>query len=172
MQSPIPPPTRRSIRLRHYDYCQSGYYFLTLCTDQRRNLFGGVVDGVIRLSPMGELAATCWQALPKHFADMHIDAFVVMPNHLHGIVQLVSEVHGSRVECFATPRRGSLATLVRSYTSAVTRQARLHAGDNSLMIWHRNYWERVIRDEAELLDTRRYIENNPRQWQLDRLYRS
>ena len=171
MQERIPTPSRRSIRLRHFDYRQAGYYFLTLCTDQRRNLFGYVFDDSVRLSALGELAAMQWLALPEHFAYASLDAFVVMPNHVHGIVQLLTELREvDRTERFGAPCRGSIATLVRSYKAAVTRQARLHATDSRQVVWQRNYWERVIRDEAELLETRRYIENNPQQWMLDRLY--
>ena len=79
-------PQRRSIRMRGYDYAQQGAYYLTICTDDRRHWFGRIVDGVIHRSPIGELAQQCWDAIPEHMPHVDIGEFVVMPNHVHGIV--------------------------------------------------------------------------------------
>jgi REP element-mobilizing transposase RayT len=77
---------RRSIRLKGYDYTQPGAYYITLCTKARQCLFGDVVKGEMRLNALGDLAFTCWQAIPNHFPHVELDAFVIMPNHLHGIL--------------------------------------------------------------------------------------
>src|SRR3990170_3926102 len=86
--------SRRSIRLRGYDYTQVGAYFVTLCTWQRECLFGEVVEGVMRLSPTGRIIEVEWQRLGYHFPHIRLDAFVVMPNHLHGII-IVNDLVGA-----------------------------------------------------------------------------
>ena len=90
---------RRSIRLKGYDYTQPGAYYVTLCTKARQCLFGDVIKGEMRLNSLGHIAFTCWQAIPEHFPHVELDAFVVMPNHLHGILvisdTLVGATHAS-----------------------------------------------------------------------------
>lgn len=80
---------RRTIRLQGYDYASSGAYFITICTHQRECLFGEIVDGEMRLNALGQMVHACWQRLPFHFPNLTLDAFVVMPNHVHGILALV-----------------------------------------------------------------------------------
>ena len=77
---------RRSIRLKHYDYSQPGAYFVTICTHARACVFGDVVDGTMVLNDAGKMAAQCWRAIPEHFPHVALDVFVVMPNHVHGIL--------------------------------------------------------------------------------------
>ena len=79
---------RRSIRLRNYDYSQAGAYFMTLCTQKRECLFGAVVGDSMRLNETGCMVQNIWDALPDHFAGVILDAFVVMPNHIHGVIIL------------------------------------------------------------------------------------
>jgi REP element-mobilizing transposase RayT len=79
---------RRSIRLRGYDYAQAGAYFITICSRDRLCLFADIVDNAIDLTPFGEIVTVCWEAIPQHFETAELDAFVIMPNHLHGIVVL------------------------------------------------------------------------------------
>jgi putative transposase len=81
---------RRSIRLKGYDYSAAGMYFITLCTYQRECRFGEIVDGVMRLNPLGQIVQTHWMRLPKHHPNLRLDAFIVMPNHFHGILVLTS----------------------------------------------------------------------------------
>ena len=80
---------RRSIRLRDYDYAQAGAYFVTICAQDRRCLFGEIVDGEMRLNAMGRIVAEQWDAIPRRFTNVALDAFVVMPNHIHGIFLIV-----------------------------------------------------------------------------------
>ncbi|HOG45735.1 MAG TPA: hypothetical protein PLJ35_08885 [Anaerolineae bacterium] len=82
---------RRSIRLSGYDYAQAGAYFITICTYQRECFLGQVHDGSLRLSPCGELVDECWRGLPLHFAHVELDAHVIMPNHIHGIILIIDD---------------------------------------------------------------------------------
>jgi REP-associated tyrosine transposase len=84
---------RRSIRLAEYDYAAPGAYFLTICSHARKCVFGSVVDGQMVLSSPGRIVAACWEAIPEHFRRMALDAFVVMPNHVHGILVITDRAH-------------------------------------------------------------------------------
>ena len=125
---------RRSIRLRGHDYAQAGAYFITICSRDRVCIFADVVEGAIVLTPIGEVAMSCWEAIPVHFPASDLDAFVVMPNHLHGIVVLgerrADEGTACRapttrsspvVERFGAPTARSIPTIVRSFKAAVTK---------------------------------------------------
>jgi REP element-mobilizing transposase RayT len=85
---------RQSIRIKGYDYSQAGAYFLTLCTYQRQCLFGEIVGGAMQLNPYGQVVEDCWQAIPEHFPRIALDVFVVMPNHIHGILLITDEGRG------------------------------------------------------------------------------
>ena len=85
---------RRSIRLKGYDYSQTGVYFVTICTYQRLSLFGEITDGEMILNEAGNVAKQCWLAIPEHFSNFELKEFVIMPNHVHGIIQInVGAIH-------------------------------------------------------------------------------
>lgn len=171
---------RRSIRLRHYDYRAPGSYFVTICTYQRLCLFGDVVNGKMRLNAFGEAVNDCWQAIPQHFSQVSGDAFVVMPNHVHGIVVISGGMVGEgrampcpdrddRIREFGKPIAGSLPTIVGSFKSAATKHINQIRGAKGSPVWQRNYYEHIIRDDAALANIRRYIRNNPAVWHEDQL---
>lgn len=145
------PPGRRSIRLQSHDYSLPGPYFITICTWKRRRLFGRVVDRRIELSQLGQVAHQRWLALPETLGGVAIDEFVVMPDHLHGIVWLP-----------AVGRRTLLSSVVRRFKQEVTQWSNSHLGVQH--IWHRNYHERIVRDRRALEAIRRYIIANPAKW--------
>ncbi len=171
---------RRSLRLKGYDYCQPGAYFVTICTRQRLCLFGEVVNGQVRLNAYGEIVRRCWENIPNHFAHVALDAFVVMPNHVHGILVIVCDPdempnnatphHGAvqrRTEQFGKPVPGSIPTVVRSFKSATTKLINELRGTPGCPVWQRNYYERVIRNERMLNQLREYIATNPLRWATD-----
>ncbi|CAI2540244.1 transposase [Serratia liquefaciens] len=142
-------PSRKSFRLRYYNYASAGIYFVTICTHKRQCLFGTINNSVMQMSTYGKVAEECWLQIPQHFNGAHLDSFVLMPNHLHALLHLRNE------------KAVSLGTIIRSFKSAVTRQ--LHQS-----VWQRSYWEGVIRSERELALTQEYIANNPAQWGTDK----
>ena len=163
---------RRSIRLQDYDYVQAGAYCVTICTQNRECTFGNIVSGKIALSAIGTIVEKCWREIPAHFPHVSLDAFVVMPNHIHGIL-LIAKGRGTAcraptLERFGKPVADSVPTIVRSLKSAVTKQINAVRRSQSVSIWQRNYYERVIRSEEELHRIRQYIVNNPLRWALDR----
>jgi putative transposase len=167
-------PQRRSIRLAGYDYTAPGSYFITICTARRADLFGKIVDGQMQASLFGEIAGREWLRLEERFPQLKLDAFVVMPNHLHGIIILIGdkpglEEPGAR-EGFGCPVPGSLPSLVRSYKSAVTLKINARRNLPGIPVWQRNYWEHAIRDEVDWSRIREYVVNNPLRWMEDSLY--
>jgi REP element-mobilizing transposase RayT len=179
-------PRRRSIRLKSYDYSQAGAYFVTICTQERVCLFGEVVDDAMSLNDAGEMVASLWEGLPERFSGIEIDAFVVMPNHLHGIVVLPDERAATRaaptidVSGVGAPLVGArshkniptLGTIIGAFKSIATvgyMRGVKSAGWPTFRrrLWQRNYYEHVIRDEAALDRLRHYIDENPLRWAFD-----
>ena len=162
---------RRSIRLKGYDYSLPGAYFVTICTFERQPLFGEVVNGNLQLNQLGRTAQVCWLALSNHFPYIGLDVSVVMPNHIHGVLW-IHDV-GARHAVPLPPKRfgksvaGSLATVVRSYKSAVTRRIGQMRHTLGVPVWQRNYYEHIIRNDLELDRIRVYIQDNPAKWQED-----
>lgn len=118
---------RRSIRIKGYDYTQTGVYFITIVTYHREPLFGEIVDSEMRLSPMGQIAEEHWRAIPNHFPNVELGMYVIMPNHVHGIIIITDgsrdtpwRVPTENIEKFGKPVSGSLATIIRQYKSSVT----------------------------------------------------
>jgi REP element-mobilizing transposase RayT len=170
---------RRSIRLKGYDYTQAGAYFVTICTKDRACLFGHVADGVMRLNQMGHIVRQCWLAIPDHVPHVLLDEFVVMPNHVHGIIVImpthdVGATHASPRPNHDTPtrprgpQRQSLGSIVGSFKSAVTKRINELRGTPGAPVWQRNYYEHIIRNDDDMARIRKYIVNNPLQWALDR----
>jgi REP element-mobilizing transposase RayT len=170
-------PTRRSIRLPGFDYSQSGAYFVTICTYRRQTIFGWVRKGAVELDALGAIAEEEWLRSVEIRAEIDLDEYVVMPNHLHGIVVIEKQVgleqsgvvgptgRSALRRCGPVPR--SLGAMVAGYKSAVTKRIHTETAELDLKIWQRNYCERVIRNERELNAIRRYIQQNPRRWGQD-----
>jgi putative transposase len=170
---------RRSIRLRSMDYSQPGAYFVTICSFQKQSIFGTVESGRVRLSPVGEIARACWVDIPNHFPGVKVDTFIVMPNHMHGILAIEQRArravplrNDERLEAFREPVPGSVPTMVRSYKSSVTKLVRDSVGDRAMQVWQSNYFERVLRNGEEFSNASRYILENPAMWHLDTNYPS
>jgi putative transposase len=162
---------RRSIRLKGYDYTQPGAYYITLCTKARQCLFGDVVKGEMRLNSLGYIAFTCWQAIPNHFSHVELDAFVIMPNHLHGILvirdTLVGATHASPLHNLCGPAPKSVGAIVGSYKSAVSKHINAICNTKGNSIWQRNYYEHINRNDESLHNIRQYILENPWRWAGD-----
>ncbi len=181
---------RRSIRLPGYDYTQPGAYFVTICTHERAHLFGHVVDGDMVLNAFGKIVWEEWFRSAEIRAEIELfpDEFVVMPNHIHGIVWIMETndhnvgAHGRAPVIGPTGRsplrippahpRGpaarSLGSFIAGFKSAVTKRINTLRGTPGARVWQRNYYERIIRNERALNAIRRYIAENPLRWHRDR----
>ncbi len=150
---------RRSVRLKSYDYSQAGLYFVTICVKQRVAVFGTVVDGNVHLSEKGEIAQQLWNGLPERFPRLEIDEFVIMPDHVHGILVIPFDINTPEI---AMP---TLGQIVRTYKAVSNRSIRLSGMPE--FEWQRSYNEHIIRlrNKNELDRIRQYIINNPVRWQ-------
>jgi REP element-mobilizing transposase RayT len=172
---------RRSIRLVHYDYTRNGAYFITICTHKKIHLFGEIAEGSsscpeVVLNVAGAIAERCWLQIPVHFPHVETDEYVIMPNHVHGII-IVSDGGTRRgkaclaptraIERFGKPIAGSIPTIIGSYKSAVTRAINEINSMSGVSIWQRNYYEHVIRNDNDLYEIRKYIRDNPAKWESD-----
>jgi putative transposase len=159
---------RHSIRLRDYDYTQPGAYFITVCAHERACLFGDIADGEMRLNEYGRVATECWNDLPKHYSHIELDAFVVMPNHVHGIIVLTDVVVGAGLRpAPTTPKHHGLPEIVRAFKSFSARRINEGRNTSGIPVWQRNYYEHVVRGESELNTIRHYIVNNSLRWADD-----
>ena len=171
--SPPPQRNRRSIRLRGYDYSQAGAYFVTICTHNRQCLFGEIMGGEMRLNDAGNIARQCWDDIPIHFPQVDLDEFVVMPNHIHGIVVISNNAGAKNFSPLPKTTRPcgiskTIGSIVRGFKIGVTKWMRNNTPIHD--VWQRNYWEHIVRNEPELDLIREYIHNNPAQWELDKLH--
>ena len=170
MDNPEPSGRRRSIRLQGFDYAQPGAYFLTICTFERRILFGRIRGDAVELSEIGRVVNAAWLGLSRRFAHVELGTHVIMPNHLHAILLLHRrEGRGaSRNEAFQKPVRGSLPTIVRSFKATASARIKESGIALSHPLWQRNYFERALRKGKEFTAATRYILENPARWQFDR----
>ena len=154
---------RRSIRLKGYDYSQAGLYFITICCQNRICLFGKTNDGEMILNDAGYAAKKYWYEIPMHYPHIRLHEFVIMPNHVHGIVGAEN----------IPPLRENippLGNIVRGYKIGVTKWFQKNKNYQiGTKIWQRNYWEHIIRNENEYRRITQYIINNPKKWEQDKL---
>ena len=166
---------RRSIRLPGFDYSRPGNYFVTILADRRRCLFGRVEENETVLTSIGETVKTCWIDIPQHFPDVEIESYVVMPNHLHAILVINPKFRDASpqprltltAESFGKPVSGSIPTIIRSFKAAVTKRVRESGSLISGTVWHRGYFERVLRNSREFVNAADYIVKNPLRWAFD-----
>ena len=182
---------RRSVRLQEYDYSLPGLYFVTICTHHRRCLFGKIISDAMRLNATGHMVAEQWCALPRRFEQIALDEFIVMPNHIHGIIKIIdTENDPLAIEQISQNRRGDpcgrpksrqsaknrvpLGNIVGAFKSLCVYRLKQRAKQNTPdrmtgRLWQRNYWEHVIRGDEDLMRVREYIQYNPMQWKWDSL---
>lgn len=174
---PVPSrlPNRQSIRLSSFDYTRQGAYFITICTDFRRHHFGEIQASVMELSEIGAVVQACWDDLPNHHSRVQLDAFQIMPNHVHAVLWLTeagtasaSMNHDGFTARPHGPAAGSVAAIVGSLKSAVSRRINQMRAVQRATVWQRNYFEHVIRDQESLLAIRHYVQTNPQRWELDK----
>jgi REP element-mobilizing transposase RayT len=180
-----------SIRLRGFDYSEAGSYFITMCTKNRACVFGEIVNGKMKLSEVGKIVEMCWTAIPKHFTFTKVGVFQIMPNHMHGIVEIKNiekpvgveyvqpqnkDRSGRGVQLNAptknrrsdiSPKSESLGVIIRTFKAAVTTEMRKRGQFKIERLWQRNYYDHIIRDDKNRFFVQQYIELNPLLWYLD-----
>jgi len=167
---------RRSIRLKKYDYRASAIYFITICTNHKDMIFGNIKNGKMSLNDFGIIAHREWIRTAKIRTYVELDAFIIMPNHVHGIIAIkrpnddkcrgmachAHVTHNALINRkFGKPVRQSLSAIIGSYKSSVTREINRFRNRPGQIVWQRNYFEHIIRNEKELFATRKYVLENP-----------
>jgi putative transposase len=165
-----------SLRLQNWDYRWSATYFVTFNTKDRVRYFGDITNGKMKLSQIGVIADILWYEIKNHAKNVELGAFVVMPDHIHGIISIenqpiketksTSENRSETIktkgqERFQNPGKNSLSTIIGSYKSAVTKHARRLGYEFQ---WQTSFHDKIIRDQKAYDDITRYIQNNPKQW--------
>lgn len=161
---------RKNIRLRNYDYSQSGYYFVTICTKNRVCYLGDIVNGEMHLNESGDIVDRCLKDLKYHFPNSDVDYYCIMPNHIHAIIIINTDVENAYAEnthaCSLRRDKQLLPVIVGSFKSAVSKL--IHRVDgNDVFKWQKSYYERIIRNEYELYEIRKYVQLNPTNWKSD-----
>lgn len=176
---------RKSIRLKDYDYSQPGGYFVTIVTQNKECVFGEIVNGNMILSSYGEIIDQCWNKTPNNFYNIELDSFQIMPNHIHGIIHIVDNIVGAKhsikklhkignnLQRNASPLQpngtntGSLGAIIQNFKSVTSRKINQIHKSPGQKLWQRSFYDHVIRNETELKNVRKYIEDNPLKWELD-----
>lgn len=174
---------RKSNRLQHYDYSQAGYYFVTICTQNRKCLFGEIVEGHMILNEAGKIIARWWDETKNKFPNIELDEFVIMPNHFHGIITIVGtdlRVCPNSTGQDTTDKRirqdehtgSSLQAIIQWFKTMTTNEyiQRVKSGlfpPFEKRLWQRSFYDHVIRDEQALHDVREYIQHDSLNWELD-----
>ncbi len=170
---------RRSIRLQGYDYSLEGLYFITICCDDREHRFGKIENEEMILNDAGKIANECWMEIPKHFPHAILHEHIVMPNHVHGIIELVNvgNVGAVGAENFPPLHQNafqkmiprSIGSIVKGFKIGVTKWFRNHTDIEK--VWQRNYYEHIIRNEQAYQTISDYILRNPAKWKEDKFFK-
>jgi REP element-mobilizing transposase RayT len=166
---------RKQIRLRDYDYSGAGGYFITICTCNRENLLGKILEQSIELNEFGKVAIQWWLELENRFPEIKLDYHVIMPNHIHGIIIMshgendVGAIHELPLPRGRVERRRMVIPKVIGYFKMNSaKHINLLRNATGDPLWQRNYYEHIVRNEVELSRVREYIQNNPLKWDMDR----
>jgi len=158
-------PERKQNRLHEYNYSQNGYYFITICTKDREECFGKIIDNKMVLNKHGKIIEQNWLEIANHFPFITLDQFVVMPNHVHGIL-VIENIARDRHACPLRPQYQKLSVVVGSFKSASSKQ--IHQTGFKHFTWQRSFYDHIIRNEIALQNIHEYINNNPLNWALEK----
>ena len=162
---------RKQNRWFGYDYSMPGQYYITICTQNRIPHFGEVIDGKMILNDLGEIVNECWFDLPNHYKHCQLDEFVIVPNHVHGIIEIINDEYfktavsvGNGLKPFPTIH--GLSEIVRGFKTFSSRK--INKSQNNYFQWQKSFHDRVIREGDDLESIRYYIQQNPVRWAKDK----
>ncbi len=167
-----------SARLPGFDYSKDGDYSVTICVKNRKCLFGNVENKEMILNDLGQMAVQSWLDIPKHFPDCSLDEFIVMPNHVHGIIIINKQNDAVETQNFASlqhdeiyknkfgPQSRNLSSIIRGYKAGLKKWSTMNNYEH--FSWQSRFYDHVIRDEESLFNIQNYIQTNPENWERDR----
>lgn len=170
-------PNRKNIRLRNYDYASNGLYFITICTQRHECFLGKITDGIMDCSPIGLTAELFWNEIPNHYPHIELGRYVIMPNHVHGIIRLLNAEKTSipnipelsNYNTFGKPIPESISSIIGQFKATLTRWC--NANHLSYFGWQPRFYDHVIRNKDEFYKIDNYIANNAANWDADKFYR-
>ena len=151
-------------RSKEWDYSNPWWYYVTINTKNHHSYFGRVIKGNMILNYKGGIAEKIWKNIPEHYGNVELDHHVIMPNHIHGII-IINEVETGHAPSLQR-RKNTLSNIVGSFKSAVTKT--LHERGIKDFAWQPRFYDRIIRNEKELYNIRKYIEENPLKWYYEK----
>ena len=169
-------PQRKSLRLKYFDYSSNWYYFVTICTKKREDFFGEIIDWKMFLNICGEIAKKYWEEISKHYQNIIIDEFIIMPNHIHWILIIVGNKYfhsddenknkTGNENIRSVQNSWNLSNIIKWFKIWCTKEIRYHYND-FVFWWHKSFYDVIIRNDKQLEKSRNYIINNPLKWQSD-----
>jgi REP element-mobilizing transposase RayT len=169
---------RKQNRLKNFNYSSSGYYFITICTKNKQEYFGDIIDNKMISNKYGINARYCWFEIPKHFPNIELDEFQIMPNHIHGIIIIKNSnwittnlsvgnayMRSLQNNHWQYRTKMLLSKIIHEYKSAISRFIRKY---DSSFKWQKSFYDHIIRNEYSLYRIRQYIKGNPKNWEDER----
>ena len=168
-----------SARYKNWNYAKDGFYFVTICTQNRVSVFGKIDNGQVILSELGKYAEKCWHEITKHFKFVNLEEYIIMPNHVHGIIEIAYTMETQNIASLQSiicsipnrvsekfgPQSGNLASIIRGFKAGVTIWAKFN---NMPFQWQHGYYDHIVSRELELNKIRDYIRSNPINWDKDK----
>ncbi len=170
-------PDRKPTRYKDFYYSSEGYYFVTICADGMKSYFGKIRNGEMKLNSIGKIVEKCWYQIPEHFKNVELDYFQIMPNHLHGIIiinglgnanlafpnnNVKISNNGNAEFAFPTDRtKMTLSKIIQQFKRQITIETKQK-------LFQRSFYDRIIRNEKELYNIRKYISDNPLKWEFEK----
>jgi len=146
---------RKKLRLEKYDYSSQGYYFVTICTKWRLEYFSEMKNGEVILNDFWKIVHDCWEDIIKHYQGIKLDEYIIMPNHIHGIIIVGNEYF-----------RSDISNIIKGFKIWVTKEIRQNYGDYEF-VWQKSFFDVTIKNQDQLDKTREYIILNPKKWEHD-----
>lgn len=166
---------RKVLRLAGYNYAKPGAYFITICTHGQKSFFGMIEDRTMNLNDYGRIVEKCWFNLPDHYPNIQLGEWIIMPNHIHGIIEIVTVGAGSQtlpivgagLKPAPTKKHHGIPEIVRAFKTFSSRRINELRNTPGTPVWQRNYFEHIIRNKKSMQQISNYIRNNPLHWSSD-----
>lgn len=173
-----------STRLKNHDYSENGYYFVTVCVKNREYLFGEIENGSMKINEYGTIVKKCWDDLGNHYENLQLGEFVIMPNHVHGIMIIDNDIPietgykqketgykpvSTKTKKKMMIKKHGISEFVRAFKTFSSRRINKLRNAQSVPVWQTRYYDHIIQNEKELSEICDYINNNPLKWEEDEL---
>lgn len=157
-------PDRKSYRLKDYDYASSGYYFVTINSKDFQYIFGEIYNGEMNLNKLGEIVQEEWEYTATLRENIKLHEYVIMPNHFHAIIEICYSKNKNNIPGEFKASKNTLSSIIRGFKGSVTRRNSQLYPENKESVWHGRFYDRIIRNQRELMNVKKYIKKNVKNW--------